>query len=318
MSVSVALCTYNGSKFINEQVDSLVNQTLPPDEIVVCDDNSKDDTLAKIAAFQRAYPNISFVIKKNERNLGVVKNFEQAAVLSHGDIIFFCDQDDVWDLNKIRRVVDCFTAHPSAYMVCHDALIVDENLKSMGTTFWQIAGISQDVFAGGNYSRLLKGSAIQGSSIAFRRSLLHEAVPFSDSAFHDEWMSLNAANQGDIIMLPDLLIKYRQSGHNAVGIAKHSVWERCMTYRRSYREKLEDHFHKLNRRKRVFDDLAKNNLNEPFKTEINRARMVLAGQIAFIQGQSHRHSYRVLKQFYGKQLGQKQYVKDMLGRIVLR
>src|SRR5688572_22956866 len=96
MTVSVALCTYNGANFIGEQLQSICSQTMSPNEIVICDDASTDKTISCIREIKNNYPAIDWKIVKNTSNLGYVKNFEQAISLASGDIIFLSDQDDVW------------------------------------------------------------------------------------------------------------------------------------------------------------------------------------------------------------------------------
>src|SRR5687768_2514416 len=103
MVISVALCTYNGAKFIAEQLESICKQTTPPNEIVICDDGSTDDTIACIDRVKKNHPAIDWKIKRNTANLGYVKNFEQAVLLTTGDIVFLSDQDDVWLPEKVQK-----------------------------------------------------------------------------------------------------------------------------------------------------------------------------------------------------------------------
>src|SRR6476659_477323 len=101
MKISVALCTYNGERFLNEQLESILAQTFPVTEIIVCDDGSTDDTSTMLQQFERRYFNL-FKIYVNAENLGVIKNFEKAISLCAGDIIFLADQDDIWEINKVE------------------------------------------------------------------------------------------------------------------------------------------------------------------------------------------------------------------------
>lgn len=99
--ISVAMCTFNGEKYIKEQIESIINQSLVPDEIVICDDCSKDNTLNIIKETLDNWPGkVQLVV--NEKNLGYRKNFEKSISLCNGDIIFLSDQDDVWNRNKIE------------------------------------------------------------------------------------------------------------------------------------------------------------------------------------------------------------------------
>jgi len=102
-TVSVALCTYNGAAYLGEQLDSIVAQSRPPDELVVCDDGSTDGTVGLLQAF---VPEAPFPVRlyRNERNRGFAKNFERAISLCTGDFIALSDQDDVWKPEKLARL----------------------------------------------------------------------------------------------------------------------------------------------------------------------------------------------------------------------
>ena len=113
------MCTYNGAEFLQAQLESILAQTRPPDEIVVCDDGSTDDTEAVLKRFS------GLVLHLNKQNLGSVKNFEQAIGLCTGDIIALSDQDDVWREDKLHSIEQAFRKTPTAGLVFSDAEIVD-------------------------------------------------------------------------------------------------------------------------------------------------------------------------------------------------
>ena len=127
MKTSVALCSYNGATFIKKQIDSILNQKyFKIDEIVVCDDNSTDDTLKIINNFEQIYPGV-FSIHKNEINLGSTKNFEKALKLCTGDFIFLADQDDIWKDNKVQKILAVFDKNPEAEGVFSNADMIDKD-----------------------------------------------------------------------------------------------------------------------------------------------------------------------------------------------
>ena len=117
MNISIAICTYNGVRFVEEQILSILKQDLPVSEIVVCDDGSKDDTMTIVKNISYQYPEIKWNIQQNSSNIGVVKNFEKAIRLCTGDIIFLSDQDDIWYHNKTKVMVDYFVSHE--YILSH-------------------------------------------------------------------------------------------------------------------------------------------------------------------------------------------------------
>src|ERR1700743_1857825 len=102
--VSIALCTYNGAAYIEEQLDTLVNQSYPNCEIIVVDDCSKDNTVKILSEYADKYPQVRIHI--NEKNLGYTRNFEKAIRLCKGEYIALCDQDDIWDPQKIEMQVN--------------------------------------------------------------------------------------------------------------------------------------------------------------------------------------------------------------------
>lgn len=214
--ISVAMCTYNGERFLADQLNSILTQTLPPDEIIICDDGSRDRTMEIGRDILSRWGGM-FEIVQNDKNLGFVKNFEKAICLCHGDIIFLSDQDDVWLPEKIEKMMALFQDHPDTVLVFHDAELVDEQLRVLDTSFWKILGFEPEPFLHGDYRQLVDHNVVQGSACAFRRELAHRAIPFPESCIHDEWLALVSLDMGKIIPLPLSLMKYRQWGHNALG-----------------------------------------------------------------------------------------------------
>lgn len=124
MTVSVAMCTYNGAQYIEEQLLSILHQSVPVDEIVICDDGSTDETIEIIKRIKRDAA-IPISIHINEPHLGVNLNFEKAIKLCHGDIIFLSDQDDIWEENKVDTIIDYFSTHEDKNVVFGDAVLID-------------------------------------------------------------------------------------------------------------------------------------------------------------------------------------------------
>ncbi|MGC8751805.1 glycosyltransferase, partial [Hydrotalea sp.] len=135
MEISVALCTYNGASFIKEQLNSILLQTLPVNEIIICDDGSTDNTINILNEYKLLYPNI-IQLYKNEYTLGAKKNFEKAILLCKGDYIFLSDQDDIWCKNKVEIYVEHFNRFPSISVFFSNGKIIDENSKTSNQTLW--------------------------------------------------------------------------------------------------------------------------------------------------------------------------------------
>ena len=127
------MTTCNGALYLRDQLDSFKNQVRLPDELIVCDDGSTDETLTILKEFKHTAP-FDMTVIQNENNIGYTKNFEQAMLNCSGDLIFFSDQDDVWFSSKIVVVAKTFQDNPDILLVIHDGDLVDKNLISSGVT----------------------------------------------------------------------------------------------------------------------------------------------------------------------------------------
>ncbi len=224
--VSVALCTCNGEKFLRPQLDSIHSQSRPVDEIVVCDDCS-DDTTAEIVLAFAADTSVPVKWFRNPSRLGVTKNFEKAISLCTGDIIFLCDQDDIWTKNKSVVLIDRLNQQSAALVFC-DAEMVDENLSPLGYGLWQSIW-----FDGGEQRKMLDESALPvllrhavaaGSTLAFRAEYLPLLLPIPDFPHsHDIWITLLLSCVGRISPVDEKLIQYRLHDSNHVGMRQYGL-----------------------------------------------------------------------------------------------
>jgi len=250
MKISVALCTYNGEKHIEEQLNSILEQTKLPDEIVICDDGSTDDTVTVIRRVLERYTE-KLILITNPQNIGYKKNFVQAMSLCSGDIIFLSDQDDVWAKNKIAIVNRTFQDNPRAVLVFHDAILVDEQLKLLYNSFWKILEFEPVAFFRQDYGILLEKNVVQGSACAFRKNLFHKALPFPIVAIHDEWLALVAVAEGEIIPITQQLMQYRQ-GNNVLGGLPTDFVAKMEKWTINIKKVLDIHLQELVRREAVY------------------------------------------------------------------
>lgn len=223
--ISVAMCTYNGEKYVKEQLMSIISQTVLPDEIVICDDRSSDNTIDVVKKALKDWNGICQIIV-NEKNLGYRKNFERAIELCHGEYIFLSDQDDVWDSKKIEYMINEIKKDEEILLVFHDAELVDHNLESLGITLWQRLGAYINELKNNDFRRILESNVVQGSACLIKRELFEYATPFPEIAVHDEWLALVAIAKGKIYPLNLVLSKYRQSESNAIGAGTISLYTR--------------------------------------------------------------------------------------------
>jgi glycosyltransferase involved in cell wall biosynthesis len=211
--VSIALCVYNGEKYLKEQLDSLVKQTYPNIEIVVVDDGSRDRSREILREYQQQYP--VFRVFENEVNLGYVKNFEKAIGLCEGEYIALCDQDDIWDLEKISKQV---AGIGDSLLIYHDSAFMDEQGKPM--TWKKKMSDIIHLYSGDDPKVFLYFNCVSGHSILFKRDLRDEFLPFNPDHFHDHWIAYVAANLGSIEVINETLVNYRQ--HTSTSSARRS------------------------------------------------------------------------------------------------
>lgn len=220
MKLSVALCTYNGARFLQEQLNSIANQSYPPDELVVCDDGSTDETIEILRRCSNSAP-LTVKIYQNETTLGPTKNFERTISLCNGDIIALSDQDDVWMPQKLARLIQVFEEHPAVGYVFSDARVVDESLNPLGYSLWQAVYFTpreQACFSRGfAIDILLKHDVVTGATMAFRAYLRDFVLPIPEILAHDWWISLVGSILTKGIVIKEPLILYRRHPKQVTG-----------------------------------------------------------------------------------------------------
>ena len=248
MSVSIALCTYNGAPYLSELLQSLAEQDPGPCELVVCDDGSTDATVSILNEFKELAP-FPVNVYTNPNNLGVVKNFEKALSLCSGDYIALCDQDDVWAPEKLKRLTGCLHACGGSDMkgpvLVHSGLeLVDNSLQGTGRSYMEDQGL--ELPRKEQYRTLLVQNYIPGCSMLFSADLLTQALPFPDTAvMHDWWLALLASLAGTICYDEHRTVLYRQHKGNVVGsgsrfslntvLSMIALWPALKTLSRNYK-----------------------------------------------------------------------------------
>jgi glycosyltransferase involved in cell wall biosynthesis len=222
MKLSVALCTFNGEKYLLEQLESISAQTRQPDEVVICDDRSSDKTVEIIGSFAEDTA-VPVRLEINERTLGSTRNFEQAIRLCSGDVIALSDQDDIWLPEKLRQFEGIFARDPGVGLVFTDAELVDKDMKSLSSNLWDFTLSKKDRRAmeeGRAFEVLVQRYVVTGATMAFRSNFVDLILPIPvNSAFvHDAWIALVISAAAKVVALPKRLIKYRQHGKQQLGV----------------------------------------------------------------------------------------------------
>lgn len=228
-SISVAMCTYNGEAFLKEQLESILAQTVPPSELVVCDDCSKDATLEILSTFKEKC-NFPVIIITNTNNIGINKNFENAIAHCSGEFIAFADQDDIWQPTKIEEIINAFQNNQDCGYIFSDADLIDEHGRPIGRSLWQSIRFNQKrcnkYIADKQLEVMLRdGNFIYGMTMAFRSNFKNIVIPIASRSFadctHDVWISLILSAIGAYgVPIQKPLVMYRQHEKQLAGAGR--------------------------------------------------------------------------------------------------
>jgi glycosyltransferase involved in cell wall biosynthesis len=227
--LSVAMCTFNGARFVGAQLASIAAQDRPPDELVVCDDGSSDGSVEIVQEFAQL-ARFSTRLVVNDRNLGSTKNFEKAISLCQGAIVALADQDDVWYRHKLGRIEQAFLRSSEIVSAFSDADLIDDDSHPLGGRLWPSFSFDRSEqleFAKGcALNVLLKHPVVTGASMAFRRQYFDLLAPIPAKQIHDRWISFLLATQGKFAVISDRLMQYRQHRDQQLGPGPRTLWER--------------------------------------------------------------------------------------------
>lgn len=215
--ISVCIATYNGERFIREQIDSILRQLSSDDEIIVSDDGSTDNTISIINSIDDK----RIRVIEGPRKQSPTSNFECALKASKGDFIFMSDQDDVWKPNKVKICMEWLQRYDC---VVSDAEVTDSSLNPLYPSLYAIMQVRQ----GRIYNTIWK-NGYTGCCMAFRRNVLEASLPFPKYIpMHDIWIGNVAAYKYNVKFIPDTLIYFRRhedtTSCNGKG-SKYSIWQ---------------------------------------------------------------------------------------------
>jgi glycosyltransferase involved in cell wall biosynthesis len=238
--VSIAMCTYNGERFLQEQLDSILNQSYTNLEIIICDDCSKDNTINIIKKYQKIDHRI--ILCQNKTNLGFSKNFEKAISLCKGEFIALCDQDDIWKLNKIEKFI---AEIGSNVLIYSDAILIDEISNETGK---ELIRTKQNLCKGQCNIALLLTNFVSGNTMMFSSALKKNILPFSQyMRYHDIEIAFIAATIGNITYSYEAMTYYRRYNNQITHCEKISNKNSWIKYQqksdnliRKYNQHLKD------------------------------------------------------------------------------
>lgn len=293
--VSVALATYQGERFLPEQLDSIALQTRPPDEMMVRDDGSSDKTLDLVESFAADVP-FPVTVETSEERAGSTKNFERIFSMCSGDVIVPCDQDDVWLPSKLERLESAF-ATSGASLVFSDAYLIDEYGRRRRKSIWQMIGFTKpekERFAADALPMLICRSTVSGCTMAVSTDCLPLVLPFPPDPDsnglrlpHDRWASLVVAALGKLHLVDEPLIEYRlhddqQIGASYVG-ARNLVplplirWRLAALSREDVVMRMDAALNHL----RMVEERVRAQLEEPHRSEALNRLAFCEGHVAF-------------------------------------
>lgn len=219
--ISIAMTTYNGEKYIERQLESIFSQTLPVDEIIICDDNSKDRTIEIIGRFIEKNQTDKIRLVHNQENLGYIRNFYKAISLTKGDYIFLADQDDIWHADKIERTLQVLK-DKNASVVCTNCSLMDAEGKGIS----DVSLFDRNPFIGKvtekvspiSFFELIVENIAQGCTYCFTKEVKDGYLAVNSGLLeHDHQIMFVAALQGKAYFLDEALIDYRLHGNNTIG-----------------------------------------------------------------------------------------------------
>jgi glycosyltransferase involved in cell wall biosynthesis len=222
--IDILLATYNGEKYLNQQIDSIITQTYKDWQLLIRDDFSTDNTVNIIKNYTCKYPDKIRLIEDNKGHLGLAQNFGALLELALSEYIMFCDQDDIWLPNKIELTLNTMKAAgqtwPNTPLLVHtDLKVVDEMLKPIAESFWKLHRISPESDC--QLKKIIYRNIVTGCTMMINKKAKEISMPFPPEArIHDWWIALNVVKYGKIIHIAMPTVLYRQHIANLIGAKK--------------------------------------------------------------------------------------------------
>jgi len=223
------MCTFNGGRFLTEQLESIAAQTRLPDELIICDDGSTDESVEIIRSFAHHTP-FAIRLEINTNNLGSTKNFEKAIGLCQGEIIALADQDDVWHAEKLSRIAGVLDDNERIGAVFSDAELIDDDSQLLAKTLWDsflFNSREQKKFDHGQGLKvILKHATVTGATMAFRSKFRELTLPIPSCQVHDHWIALLIASVSQLAPISTRLVRYRKHLGQQIGPCNtDSLWK---------------------------------------------------------------------------------------------
>jgi glycosyltransferase involved in cell wall biosynthesis len=222
--IDILLATYNGEKYLNQQIDSILAQTCKDFRLLIRDDSSSDNTINIIKNYISKYPDKIQLIVDSKGHLGLARNFAALLELAQSEYIMFCDQDDVWLPDKIQLTLNAMKtaerSDPGLPLLVHtDLRVVNEDLILIADSLWHLLGVASP--ACDSLKNIIVRNPVTGCTMMINSKAGNISLPIPPQApIHDWWIAMNVAKLGKIIRIPSPTILYRQHGGNVISAGR--------------------------------------------------------------------------------------------------
>lgn len=227
-TIGILLALYNGEKYLQEQLDSILSQTYTNWKLYICDDGSVDKSISIVEKYVSSYPDKIIFMKCEESNVGATLNFSRLACYIKEPYIMFCDQDDIWvdkkvqiSYNAIKKLESNDTKTPALFFC--DLQLIDESGNIKAASFWRDQKLEPDISK--DFYSLLALNVVTGSTIIINNALKSVAFPIpTPHIVHDHWLAVMACYYGKVSYTKEPLVKYRQHENNILGAPKIDIY----------------------------------------------------------------------------------------------
>ena len=267
--IDILLATYNGEKYIEQQIESIIEQSYQNFKLIIRDDNSSDDTVKIIYKLQKKYSDKIQIYQSPNQRRGLIANFSELLSISNERYLMLSDQDDIWIPHKVEMLiheilsVERENSISTPTLIHTDLIVVDEDLKKISNSYWRWAGLNPNI--GSVFSRLLVQNVVTGCTTIFNRPLADLCYPISEKALmHDWWIALVVSAFGIIRFIPNKTVMYRQHRANVVGARKWSIANVILKTIHLFREKsiLDTYLEQAQIFNRVYGDKLQSDIRE--------------------------------------------------------
>lgn len=221
--IAILLCTYNGERYLEEQIDSLFSQSYRDFKIFVHDDGSTDRSIEIVKSYEILHPSMIKIVDDSHKHRGAGASFMWMMQNVESDYYMFCDQDDKWLPNKVEdtfvRMQEVEHQHPEAPILIHtDLSVCDGHLNIVHPSFWRYQNFKVDVSKKKQFIGF--GNIVTGCTVMVNRKVKEVAYPFDERYIHDYWLALCVAKYGFVDNLKQQTMLYRQHGDNVAGAGR--------------------------------------------------------------------------------------------------